>query len=74
MYKRQDYANAPLRQLEQDLRTIGLYRNKAKNVKAMAQKLIEDFDGVVPCNHEEMCIRDSLSGFILSYFGSEKHI
>ncbi len=50
----EDYANAPLRQLEQDLRTIGLYRNKAKNVKAMAQKLIEDFDGVVPCNHEAL--------------------
>ncbi|MFR7592341.1 MAG: endonuclease III [Longibaculum sp.] len=50
----EDYANAPLRQLEQDLRTIGLYRNKAKNVKAMAQKLIEDFDGVVPCDHEAL--------------------
>jgi len=50
----EDYANAPLEQLEQDLRTIGLYRNKAKNVKGMAEKLISDFDGIVPCDHEAL--------------------
>ncbi|OUN36463.1 endonuclease III [Massilimicrobiota sp. An80] len=50
----EDYAKAPLSQLENDLRTIGLYRNKAKNVKAMAQKLIDDFDGQVPCDHEAL--------------------
>ena len=50
----EDYAKAPLSQLENDLRTIGLYRNKAKNVKAMAQKIIDDFDGQVPCDHEAL--------------------
>ncbi|WP_050636705.1 endonuclease III [Candidatus Stoquefichus sp. SB1] len=50
----EDYANAPLEQLEKDLHTIGLYRNKAKNVKAMAQKLISDFDGDVPCDHDAL--------------------
>ena len=40
----EDYAHASLKQLESDLKTIGLYRNKAKNVKAMAQKLIDDFE------------------------------
>lgn len=30
------------------IKTIGLYRNKAKNVIALSKKLIEDFDGVVP--------------------------
>lgn len=50
----EDYAYAPLEQLERDLRTIGLYRNKAKNVKAMATMLIEEFDGDVPCNHEAL--------------------
>ncbi len=49
-----DYANASLEVLEADLRSIGLYRNKAKNVKAMAEKLIEDFQGVVPCDHEAL--------------------
>ena len=47
----EDYANAPIEELEKDLRTIGLYRNKAKNVKLMAQKLIDDFHGEVPRDH-----------------------
>jgi len=50
----EDYANAPLSQLENDLRTIGLYRNKAKNVKAMAQVLIDSYKGEVPCNHDAL--------------------
>ena len=50
----EDYAHAPIEQLENDLRSIGLYRNKAKNIKAMAQKLLSDFDGKVPCNHETL--------------------
>ena len=55
----EDYANAPLSQLEADIRIIGLYRNKAKNVKAMAQKLLDDFDGKVPHDHASL---ESLPG------------
>lgn len=47
-----DYANADIEELEKDLRTIGLYRNKAKNVKAMCQTLIALHNGEVPCNHD----------------------
>ncbi|MBO6917148.1 MAG: endonuclease III [Rhizobiaceae bacterium] len=36
------------------IKTIGLYRNKAKNVIALSQKLIDDFDGVVPETREEL--------------------
>ena len=36
------------------IKTIGLYRNKAKNVIALSQKLIEDFDGIVPKTREEL--------------------
>ena len=50
----EDYANAPIEQLEKDLRTIGLYRNKAKNVKTMAQQLIVRFHGQVPCDREAL--------------------
>lgn len=50
----EDYANAPIEQLENDLRTIGLHRNKAKNVKAMAQQLMSNFHGEVPCDHEAL--------------------
>jgi endonuclease-3 len=38
----------------QHIRTIGLYRNKAKNVIALSQKLIDDFGSEVPKTIEEL--------------------
>ena len=36
------------------IRTIGLYKNKAKHVMGLSKKLIEDFDGEVPGNREQL--------------------
>lgn len=36
------------------IKTIGLYRNKAKNVIALSQKLIDDFGGAVPDTREAL--------------------
>lgn len=36
------------------IKTIGLYRNKAKNVIALSEKLIADFGGEVPRTREEL--------------------
>lgn len=36
------------------IKTIGLWRNKAKNVIALSQKLIDDFGSVVPQTREEL--------------------
>jgi len=36
------------------IRTIGLWRNKAKNVIALSQMLVDDFDSVVPQKREEL--------------------
>lgn len=36
------------------IRSIGLYRNKSKNLVAMAQKLVVDYDGEVPDNMKEL--------------------
>ena len=36
------------------IKTIGLFRNKAKNVIALSQKLIDDFGGEVPRTREEL--------------------
>ena len=44
-----DYANASLPELES-----GLYRNKAKNIKAMAVALQARFNGVVPASHDAL--------------------
>ena len=49
-----DYANASLPDLESDLHSIGLYRNKAKNIKAMAEALQTRFNGVVPASHDAL--------------------
>ena len=34
------------------IRTIGLYRNKSKNIISLAQKLVTDFDGKVPQDYD----------------------
>ena len=40
--------------LRDHIKTIGLYRNKAKNVMALSEKLIRDFGGAVPRTREEL--------------------
>jgi len=41
-------------ELEQILRRIGMYRSKAKNIKALAGILAEKYQGVVPDRYEEL--------------------
>ncbi|MDD5929494.1 MAG: endonuclease III [Spirochaetales bacterium] len=36
------------------IKTIGLYRNKAKHVIGLSQKLIDDFHGEVPCDRDSL--------------------
>ncbi|WP_338451826.1 endonuclease III [Niallia oryzisoli] len=50
----EDYINVPLEELEQDIRSIGLYRNKAKNIQKLCKMLIEDYQGVVPRDRDEL--------------------
>ena len=50
----QDYADAPLEELEEMIRSTGFFRNKAKSIKALCQKLVENFDGKVPASLEEL--------------------
>ena len=49
-----DYANAPLAELEQAVKTTGFFRNKAKNIKACCTALVERFGGQVPRTMEEL--------------------
>lgn len=44
----QDFANADLKELEQDIHSTGFYHNKAKNIIACARQLVEDYGGEVP--------------------------
>ncbi|MFB4163379.1 endonuclease III [Alteribacillus sp. JSM 102045] len=49
-----DYVEVSQEELEQDIRSIGLYRNKAKNIKKLSQSLIEQYNGEVPRTREEL--------------------
>jgi endonuclease-3 len=50
----EDYANADLTTLEQDIKPSGSYHNKAKNIKRTCQILIEKFDSKVPSTMKEL--------------------
>jgi endonuclease-3 len=43
-----DYADVDLKELEQDVKPTGFYRNKARNVKKCCQILVEKYDSRVP--------------------------
>ncbi|NCA96885.1 MAG: endonuclease III [Bacteroidia bacterium] len=47
-------SQAPLEQIENDIHAIGLFHNKAKNIKAIATMLINDFGGVVPSSSKDL--------------------
>ena len=50
----EDYANADLEKLKEDIRPTGFYRNKAKNIKKCCRILVEKFNSEVPRTMEEM--------------------
>ena len=52
--KAEDYANADLKELEQDIKSTGFYRNKAKNLKKCCQLLVEKYNSQVPKTMEEL--------------------
>ncbi|MBB6428745.1 endonuclease III [Algisphaera agarilytica] len=47
-------ADAKVEDLEKLVKTCGFYRNKAKNIKAAAAGIMEDFDGEVPQTIEDL--------------------
>lgn len=49
-----DYIAVPLEELQQDIRSIGLYRNKAKNIQKLCRMLIEEYGREVPQTREEL--------------------
>lgn len=42
------FANADIKELEQDIYSTGFYKNKAKNIIACTKILLEKYDGIVP--------------------------
>lgn len=76
--------DAPLAHLERLLSSIGLYRNKAKHLKQMAQQLVEQFGGQVPGNRKDLMTLSGVgrktanvvlsNGFDVPAFAVDTHI
>lgn len=52
--KAEDYAQADINQLQQEIRPTGFYRNKAKNIKKCCQIIVEKYNSLVPKKMEEL--------------------
>ena len=50
----EDYANADMKELEQDIKSTGFYHNKARNIKKCCQMLVEKFNAKIPRTMEEI--------------------
>lgn len=50
----EDYLQVSLEDLQQDIRSIGLYRNKAKNIQKLCRMLIDEYNGTVPKTRDEL--------------------
>jgi endonuclease-3 len=55
-----DYAGADPMELAQDIRRIGLYRNKAKNIQSACRTLVERHGGEVPRTMEALTALDGV--------------
>ena len=75
----QDFAEIPLEELEEIIHPCGFYKNKAKNIKACAQKILSCYNGKVPSNMEELISlpgvgRKSANVIMLEVFGNPQGI
>jgi endonuclease-3 len=56
----EDFARATQAELEYDVRRIGFFRNKAKNIRACCQKLLDLHGGEVPRTMDELTALDGV--------------
>ncbi|VVB61239.1 G/T mismatches repair enzyme [uncultured archaeon] len=50
----EDYANADLKEFEQEIKSTGFYKNKAKNIIAATKKIVSDFGGKIPKTMQDL--------------------
>ena len=49
-----DFAHADIHELEEAIKSTGFYKNKAKNIRACSNQLIERYHGEVPSDIEDL--------------------
>ena len=52
--KPEDYISVSVEELQEDIRRIGLFRNKAKNIQSLCAILLDKYGGEVPHAHERL--------------------
>lgn len=52
--KAKDYARAPLAEIEEFIYSAGFYHAKARHLKGLGTKLVEDYNGEIPATIEEL--------------------
>ena len=50
----QDFAYCDLKELSQDIHSCGYYNQKSKNIQGTSLRIVEDYNGEVPDNIEEL--------------------
>ncbi|MCD4839318.1 endonuclease III [Neobacillus sedimentimangrovi] len=50
----EDYLKVSLEELQNDIRSIGLYRNKAKNIQKLCRMVLEEYNGEIPADRDEL--------------------
>jgi len=50
----QEYVGLPQKELEQEIRSTGFFRNKARSIIGAATKIVQDYGGKVPRTMEEL--------------------
>ncbi len=49
-----DWADAPIGEIEQDIKSTGFYRNKALNIKNACKKIVDEYNNKVPNTMDEL--------------------
>lgn len=49
-----DYLKVPLEELQNDIRSIGLFRNKAKNIQNLCRMVLNEYNGDIPIDRDEL--------------------
>lgn len=75
---------ADLKSIEECIKSIGLYKTKAKYLKSLSQTLVEKFDGIVPNTREKLMSLDGVgrktanvvlsSAFDIPSFAVDTHV
>lgn len=50
----EDYLQVSIEELQNDIRSIGLYRNKAKNIQSLCRMVLDEYGGEIPIDRDEL--------------------